>query len=150
MLVRPVREDEWPALVALERACFGDHGYSPYLLRMAPRVFGDACLVAWADERLLGYALGALESRHREVGWVLSIAVLPEARGRGLGEALTRSCVAALEIAGAEVVRLTVAPDNRAAVRLYRRLGFAVAEEVPDFFGPGQDRLVMTLRPAAS
>ena len=145
MLVRPVRDDEWPALAAVEQACFGDQGYSSYFLRMAPRVFGDACLVADDDDRLLGYAIGALESRRRADGWVLSVAVLPEARGRGLGEALTRSCVAALERDGARRVRLTVAPDNDGALRLYRRLGFAVDEQLPSFFGPGQDRLLMSL-----
>lgn len=145
MLVRPVRDDEWPALARIEHACFGDQGYSSYFLRMAPRVFGDACLVADDDGRLLGYAIGALESRRRADGWVLSVAVLPEARGRGLGEALTRSCVAALEQGGARLVRLTVAPDNASALRLYRRLGFVADEELPDFFGPGQHRLLMTL-----
>lgn len=143
MLVRTVRDDEWSSLLAIERACFGEHGYSRYLLRMAPLVFGDAALLAEADEAVLGYALGALEARDGAAGWVLSVAVLPAARGRGLGEALTGACVAALEVAGADVVRLTVAPDNTSALRLYRRLGFAVERQAPAFFGPGDDRLVM-------
>ena len=47
-----------------------------------------------------------------------------EARGRGIGEALTREAMRLAAVAGVRSVELTSAPGREAANRLYRRLGF--------------------------
>jgi ribosomal protein S18 acetylase RimI-like enzyme len=46
------------------------------------------------------------------------------ARGRGIGEALSRAAIAIARDAGARVVALTSHPRRVAANRLYQRLGF--------------------------
>jgi ribosomal protein S18 acetylase RimI-like enzyme len=46
------------------------------------------------------------------------------ARGRGVGEALTREAVRLADAAGARTVDLTSRPGRGAAVRLYERIGF--------------------------
>jgi ribosomal protein S18 acetylase RimI-like enzyme len=50
--------------------------------------------------------------------------VRPSARGRGVGEALTRELMRFAEILGFRRVRLDTAPELRGAIRLYERLGF--------------------------
>ncbi len=52
------------------------------------------------------------------------VVVDEAARGRGLGEALTREAVRLAELGGARSVDLTSRPAREAANRLYRRLGF--------------------------
>lgn len=52
------------------------------------------------------------------------LAVAPEAQGRGVGEALTRFCVARFREVGAVAVVLSTLPEMHAARRLYERLGF--------------------------
>jgi ribosomal protein S18 acetylase RimI-like enzyme len=44
---------------------------------------------------------------------------------------------------GIPEVCLTVEPDNDFAIRLYRHVGFSVAERHRDYLGPGEDRLLM-------
>ena len=52
------------------------------------------------------------------------VIVAMEARGRGVGEALTRAAIEHARAAGARAVNLTSHPRREAANRLYQRLGF--------------------------
>jgi ribosomal protein S18 acetylase RimI-like enzyme len=58
-------------------------------------------------------------------GWIHDVVVDEAARGRGVGEALTREALELAEAAGARSVHLTTRPERGAANRLYARLGFA-------------------------
>jgi ribosomal protein S18 acetylase RimI-like enzyme len=67
---------------------------------------------------------------HREPSeWrLIDLAILPGARGRGVGTAVLRDLLAAADAASVPIV-LSVRADNVGARRLYERLGFAAAEE---------------------
>ena len=56
--------------------------------------------------------------------WIEDVVVDEEARGQGVGEALTRAALAKAAGAGARTVDLTSRPSREAANRLYRRIGF--------------------------
>jgi ribosomal protein S18 acetylase RimI-like enzyme len=56
------------------------------------------------------------------------VVVDESARGRGIGEALTREAMRLAAEAGARIVELTSNPRRDAANRLYRRLGFEPRE----------------------
>lgn len=65
-------------------------------------------------------------SRRYQVASVGNVFTLPEARGRGFAARVTSAVAAALFRMGCPDVVLNVRPDNVAAVRVYRRLGFEV------------------------
>ena len=56
--------------------------------------------------------------------WIEDVVVDEAARGRGVGEALTREALRLADAAGARTVDLTSRPEREQANRLYRRLGF--------------------------
>jgi ribosomal protein S18 acetylase RimI-like enzyme len=56
--------------------------------------------------------------------WIEDVIVDETARGRGIGEALTKEALALAEAAGARTVDLTSRPSREAAGRLYERVGF--------------------------
>ncbi len=56
--------------------------------------------------------------------WIEDVVVDGDARGRGVGEALSREALRRATAAGAVTVDLTSRPSRAAAVRLYERLGF--------------------------
>ncbi len=56
--------------------------------------------------------------------WIEDVVVDEAARGRGVGEALTREALRLAAAEGARSVDLTSRPSREAANRLYRRLGF--------------------------
>jgi ribosomal protein S18 acetylase RimI-like enzyme len=70
-------------------------------------------------------------------GWIHDVVVDEEARGQGVGEALTREALRWAEDAGARSVELTTRPEREAANRLYRRLGFEQRETNVYVWRPG-------------
>ncbi len=60
--------------------------------------------------------------------WVEDVVVAESARGRGIGEALSREALRRAVAAGARTVDLTSRPSREAANRMYRRLGFEQRE----------------------
>jgi ribosomal protein S18 acetylase RimI-like enzyme len=79
-----------------------------------------------ARSRSNGAMIGLLLcSRVRaDVGHVTQVCVLPEYRGRRLGEALMETCTANLRSRNFTELSLTVTRANTRAVELYERLGF--------------------------
>jgi ribosomal-protein-alanine N-acetyltransferase len=60
------------------------------------------------------------------VGVINDVYVLPEFRGRGIGERLMVECVTKLEAEGINIARLSVLVENKAAIKLYEKLGFSI------------------------
>ena len=72
------------------------------------------------------------------------LAVLPSARGQGVGTALMAECVQRARHAGAAALGLHTTDVMRAAVRMYERMGFA---RMPNLdFSPAQGVLVKGYR----
>lgn len=80
---------------------------------------------------------------------VLTLAVRPSARGRGLGTILVEGAVDLARAAGAGRLFLEVAEDNRPARALYGRLGFEAAGRRRGYYtrsdGTAQDALILSL-----
>lgn len=72
------------------------------------------------------------------------LAVAEEARGAGIGEALVRECARRARRMGASALGLHSSESMRAAIRMYRRMGFARDPE-HDFHPPGAE-LVQAFR----
>lgn len=60
--------------------------------------------------------------------WIEDVVVDESARGRGVGEALSRAALERARSLGARTVDLTSRPSREAANRLYRRIGFEQRE----------------------
>lgn len=71
------------------------------------------------------FVAGIAGERVLDAPEVRLLAVAPEARGRGVGEALIRECIRRARAAGAGSITLHTMPMMAAAMRLYERLGFA-------------------------
>lgn len=81
------------------------------------------------DESLVGivgfYRESGEKGQHR--GYIISMYVAPEQRGRGISKALVAEAIAqARTIAGLEQLLLAVVTTNPVARQLYRSLGFEV------------------------
>ncbi len=60
--------------------------------------------------------------------WIEDVVVDEAARGKGIGEALTRAALERAAELGARTVDLTSRPSREAANRLYQRVGFKLRE----------------------
>lgn len=141
--VRGAARADLPALEALERESFGAGAYPGFFLRQALDLWGGLFLVAEEGEGdPIGYALAAPSERPGEA-CVLTAAVRPAARGRGVASRLLGALLEGLAGRGFRSVWLTVHPENGEAVRLYERHGFRRAGEEAEYFGPGEPRVRM-------
>ena len=76
---------------------------------------------------------------------VVTVAVLPEARRRGLGRALVHGLVVVAQEHGMALATLEVRPSNEAARMLYRRYGFYEVGARKGYYADNhEDALIMT------
>ena len=86
---------------------------------------GTTLLVARSGQHVVGMLTLALFRIPTGIrAWIEDVVVDGDARGRGVGEALTREAVRIAGTRGARTVELTSRPSREAANRLYQRLGF--------------------------
>ncbi|MFC1464140.1 MAG: GNAT family N-acetyltransferase [Candidatus Brachytrichaceae bacterium NZ_4S206] len=133
--------DLW-AIWRVEQAAFGSDAYDLLtLLGMAltPRMVR---LKATAGGRVVGFVAGEINAREG-CGWIIIIAVHPDAQGRGIGTALLLAVERAL---GATCIRLTVRRSNTRAIALYERCGYAWVNTYRRYYHDGEDGLVMEKR----
>ncbi|PWR20884.1 ribosomal protein S18-alanine N-acetyltransferase [Zavarzinia compransoris] len=137
--VRPADPAHLAALADLHRACFPDDPWDAETLGRLAAMPGALLLCADRGFILLRGAADETE--------VITIAVDPAARGRGLGRALLGAGLDRAARAGAARAFLEVAVDNDAALALYRRAGFAEAGRRRGYYrradGGFADALVM-------
>ena len=132
-----------PGIHQLEADSFSSHfGYLPVpyndWLQARTRLFPyDPSLwfLAIDGDRLVGMSLCLLEALGRpDVGWVSTLGVHPEWRGRGVGLALLRHSFRELHQRGKRTVGLGVDSQNATgATRLYERAGMRVTREQRSF-----------------
>ena len=93
-------------------------------------------LVARDDGRAVGFATiywsWATTSAER-IGVMNDLFVAPEARGKGVAEALIEACRAECAARGAGKLTWQTAPDNAAAMKVYDRVG-ATREQWVDYW----------------
>jgi ribosomal protein S18 acetylase RimI-like enzyme len=92
--------------------------------------------VAVDEGRDVGMVRAAFDARRGDTGWLISMWVAPEARRRGIGEALVGVVIAWAEANGIHRLLLDVADDNAAAIALYARAGFQPNGEVGSLPAP--------------
>lgn len=68
---------------------------------------------------------------------ILTLAVHPDHRRQGLGEALVETAAVVTAASGARVMFLEVAEDNPPAMALYAKAGFGKAGRRRDYYAPG-------------
>ena len=84
----------------------------------------------------------------RVVGSVVRrlVGVTPDKRGEGLGRTLYARFFEEVRSQGRGVVRCVTWPANKDSVGFHEALGFEVDRVVPDYDGPGEDRVLLVKR----
>ncbi|MBQ6508960.1 MAG: GNAT family N-acetyltransferase [Flexilinea sp.] len=130
--------DLGPAL-ALDREAFGPDAWTVMDYAAVFSENGVKKFTAVAGGKFAGF--GASEwDREQNAVCLLTLAVLPEFRNRGIGSALLHAMENAF---GRSEVYLYVDIENKNAIRLYRRAGYEQAGIIPSYYLNGHDALIM-------
>ena len=120
------------AITRIHAASFDDAWSTPMLRRIVamPGAGGIVARDGIGDE-VVGFALSRIAGGECEI---LSLAVDPEHRRRGIGRALLVAAIDWATLAHATAVFLEVAEDNTAARQLYAAHGFKAVGRRPDYY----------------
>jgi ribosomal protein S18 acetylase RimI-like enzyme len=144
MRIRTASLEDMSALVHVEEECFAQERFDAELLGSLVTSSLFRCFLAEDETGVLGSAmvyLGPDMEAH-----ILSIAVLPTARGKGVGRALAGRLEEEAVAAGEEFMSLEVRAENVSAHRLYESMGYADRGIIEAYFGPGEDAILMVKR----
>ena len=130
------------ALAVIHGECFGQgQGWDAPAIQAMLAIKGTAAFVA------AGYTgFGLLRALEGDAE-ILTLAVLPQYRKRGIGEAITASMQQWARHQGTERMFLEVRESNEAAQALYQKMGFAVISLRKEYYrntdGPYESAIVM-------
>lgn len=133
-----VPSSDCQALADLHARCF-EHAWDVQSFAQLLTA-GAAALVANENEVRCGFILSRVAADEAEI---LSLGVVPENRGHGLGKRLVMAAAEAAREHGARTMFLEVSEANVPARRLYEGLGFAETARRREYYGRGDDAIVL-------
>jgi len=139
--VRRATSSDLDSLVALENRAFSADHLQPRQWQRHLESASALVLVAVASGAIVAAAV-VFWRRGSDIARLYSMARLPEARGRGLGDAMLAACEAAARRHGSRRMRLEVRRDNAAAQRLYLRHGYIRIGQRSAYYEDGEDALL--------
>ena len=140
--------DDISAVLEIERLSFTTPWPSEAFQQEISRNRMARYVIAWADERVVGYAgiWLMVDDAH-----ITTFGVHPDWRRRGIGRQLLSALLVQADELGAAEVTLEVRVSNLAAQNLYRGQGFRVTGRRPRYYtDDGEDAFVMATPPLAS
>ncbi len=134
--IRQFRAEDISAISDIEQLSFKDP-FPTYFLSQLADANPDTFLVAVKGDKIVGYAVIDKWPDHDHL---VSIAVLPESRRKGVGQALLANLIEKLQTGS---LRLEVRRSNKAALDLYRKNGFVQTGLAHSYYTDGEDALQM-------
>ncbi len=123
LTIRKVHAGDFAKLVEIEHAAFDDPLWWSSQKQMERAAQGAVNFdVVELDGEMVGFTFGAWTGRRE--AHIVRIAVVPTARGRGIGAALLDNALRQYEAESFQYVTLNTQVDNAVAHRLYERFGF--------------------------
>jgi ribosomal-protein-alanine N-acetyltransferase len=138
--IRTVTQEDIEEISLLEQASFNDP-YPSYFLSELARDNPETFLVLTLNNEIEGYCVVDHWEDHDHL---ISIAVRPDSRKKGLGEAI----LVELEkrLSKERPLRLEVRQSNLAAIHLYSKRGFTKTGLAEGYYGDGEDAIIMEKR----
>ncbi len=150
-VIREARDEDLPQVIRINLISLREH-YPDYFWRDHLRYWGRAFLVAEINGVVVGYVMTRVERTvgylggliPKKVGHIVSIAVHPEFRRKGIGRALMLEVEAKLrEVYKVKEIYLEVRVSNEPAINLYEKLGYKKVRRVKYYYLDGEDAWIM-------
>lgn len=151
--IRRCDRDDIPAVVGINSKTLPEH-YSDYFYYEILDEFPETFLVANLNEDVVGYIMCKVEYGFSNLkrlglarkGHIVSVAVLEEHRGKGLGTKLIQLAEDEMKAKSAKECYLEVRVSNQDAVDLYQKLGFKVTGKLDAYYRDGEPAYLMAIQ----
>jgi len=140
--------------MSINQRCLPEN-YSESFFISLHKSFPETFIVAEKDGTIVGYIMCRIESGLSGIsfmplslskrGHIISIAVLPEHRGKGLGRALIEKALETMmKFYNAKSCYLEVRVSNEPAISLYKKVGFEVQRTIRGYYADGENAYIMS------
>ncbi|MBC7129749.1 ribosomal protein S18-alanine N-acetyltransferase [Candidatus Bathyarchaeota archaeon] len=137
-------------VVYINLTCLPEN-YSNYFFLDLYERFPETFIVAEENGEVVGYIMCRIEIGLSNYGFggfikkghIVSIAVLPGYRRKGIGEALIRRAMEGMRKYNAKQCFLEVRVTNTPAINLYKKMGFEVKKVIRGYYSDGEDAYLM-------
>jgi ribosomal protein S18 acetylase RimI-like enzyme len=113
-----------------------------------PTGTGYHVLVAEVESTIVGYICYGPTPLTKGTWDIYWMAVAPEKQGRGIGSALMKSAEKEIERAQGRlsIIETSSTPAYEKAKRFHISHGYEIVARIPDFYAPGDDKLILQKR----
>lgn len=149
--IRRFAMSDLKSVMNINRVCLPEN-YTDYFFVDLYQRHPETFVVAELDGEVVGYIMCRIEMGLSNFGFgglakkghVVSVAVLPQYRRKGVGEALVKEAINGMLKYNAKQCFLEVRVTNTDAVSLYKKLGFEITRTIRGYYADGEDAYVMT------
>ena len=149
--VRQCRFEDLPQVIVINLACLPEHysdSFFEELFTESPETF----VVAELAGKIVGYIMCRIEYGFSSIrrlglsrkGHIVSVAVLEEARNRGLGWTLIKEALEGMKQRSCGEAYLEVRVSNTGAVRLYEKMDFKITTKTERYYRDGEASYLMS------
>lgn len=135
-MIRPAEYSDLDAITRMETDGHGEKSYENFFFAQCLDFLPGGFWVKEVQSEIVGFCLFSMGTET----WILDLTIGQKHRGNGYASELIRHCLDQSR----QVVKLHVNPANEKAIGLYQKLGFEIVEERANYFGKGEDRLIMS------
>jgi ribosomal-protein-alanine N-acetyltransferase len=145
--------DDLQSVMQINRVCLPEN-YTDFFFVDLHQRFPETFIVAEDDGKVSGYIMCRIEVGLSNYGFgglirkghVVSIAVMPLSRRKGMASVLIKKALEGMEYYKAKQCFLEVRVTNESGITLYKKLGFEVTRTINGYYSDGEDAYVMTKR----
>jgi ribosomal-protein-alanine N-acetyltransferase len=139
------------SVTRINQVCLPEN-YTDFFFVDLYRRFPETFIVAEGNGEVVGYIMCRTEAGLSNLGLlglvkkghVVSVAVMPEHRRKGVGGALVTKAMEGMRMYGAKQCYLEVRLTNEEAIGLYKKLGLEVTRTIRGYYADGEDAYVMS------
>jgi ribosomal protein S18 acetylase RimI-like enzyme len=136
---RPASGEDINFMWEIDQLCFdSDLAYPADIFYFHLLVNRDPAFVAQDEAgKIVGFIMTSMEPR--KTGSIITIDVMPDWRGKGVGKKLMGLAEEELKTRGAKKIILQTAVDNIDAIGFYKKLGYKEKKRIKDYYSAGKD-----------
>ncbi len=149
--LRKFTPNDLQAVMHINRICLPENYTDMFFIDLHER-FPETFIVAEENHAIVGYIMSRIEvglsnfglSGLVRKGHVVSIAVMPQSRRKGVASALIKAAMSGMVSYKAKQIYLEVRVTNEAGINLYKKLGLEITRTISGYYSDGEDAHVMS------
>jgi ribosomal-protein-alanine N-acetyltransferase len=139
--IRHMRKEDIQQVYEIERKSF-PYPFGEVLITNIYFAAPELCFIIEFDKEMVGFILGGYVGLEKQTH-ILSIAILENYRGLGLGKKILLHFLDRSALLGYTSTKLEVDVDNEGAIKLYEELGFEIVSRIRKYYQDNSDAFLM-------